>query len=530
MKKRKLLSLLLVGAMTASILAGCGGNNGGNNGGNAPADGGNTTADTQSAADEGSSAEGISSEIDMTEDPYTVAIQVVTLPGTDYSANEEAMESAINAITLPEINCNVDIQFVWISEVGNTTSLAIAGGEKLDLIHVATVTPLSSMVGSDMLYDMNTDNLLQNRGAGLVSLFGELIETGNVNGQQLAVPGKVFNAVAKGIDYNKSVTDALGIEVPETGTMDDFEQVLYQVAEGNPDIMPFFAGQGTNNFLYWLEGYMGFGNNAAYGAIIDESNPVIENLYASDMFKDYAVRMNKWRNDGIIQKDSTDATPSQDYFNAQQLFCYTGDLNPQLNGNYAAAAANSGFELGTLQLVEPKITNSSTTEYMWGIAANSERPEKAMDFLNFLYTNTDVANILMYGLEGTNYEFQDGSDRIVVTNGSYMPNFHNGGNQTEMFIQAPNGEDYVDQWNAITAEAETSTMIGYMFNDADYQTESAAITNVITQYLPTIQNGACGTEEETTAYVAEFVSALEAAGINDVIAGNQAQLDAYLAK
>ena len=97
--------------------------------------------------------------INFDEEPYTVAIQVVTLPGVE-NKGEEEREEAINDIILPAINCKVDIQEVWISEITQTTSMAIASDEKMDLIHVATVQPISTMIGSDMLYDMNTDNLL----------------------------------------------------------------------------------------------------------------------------------------------------------------------------------------------------------------------------------------------------------------------------------------------------------------------------------------------------------------------------------
>ena len=67
-----------------------------------------------------------------------MAIQVVILPGQTVE-DEEEIESAINEITLPAINCTVDIQYVWISEIVNTTSLGVASDEKLDILHVATL-------------------------------------------------------------------------------------------------------------------------------------------------------------------------------------------------------------------------------------------------------------------------------------------------------------------------------------------------------------------------------------------------------
>lgn len=511
--KKRVISLMLVGAMVASLAA-CGGSNGGNGG-----------SSSGSAPEE--SGDGYSTEIDMEEDPYTVAIQVVTLPGVEVP-DEAAIEEAVNAITLPAINCNVDIQYVWISEIANTTSMAIAGGEKVDLIHVGTVTPLSSMVGSDMLLDMNEGNLLQNRGQALIDLYGEeLIKSGEVSGKQLAVPAQVYCAAGKGVVYNKTVADAAGVTIPETITMDEFEDALYAIHEANPDIMTHYLGPGELNYLFWLENYETFGNESSYGVILDSANDTtVENLYATDLFKDYCLRMYQWRQDGIIQKDTTDDTDAQSYFRAQQLFCAVINVNPQQEVMWSS----DEFETATAMLVEPAITNSMITEYMWGIAANSERPDKAMDFLNFLYSNADVANLIMYGIEGLNYDFVDGSETVIATNGSYDPMFYQGGNTNDMLIESPADDSYIDEWNALIDSATVSPLCSYMFDDANYQTESSVLYSTIMEYLPTLQSGLCGSEEETLAMIDEFNAKLEASGINDVIAANQEQVDAYLAE
>lgn len=508
--KKKVVSLMLVGAMIASLAA-CGGKDGGNSSNN--------------ASSTGESGDGYSTEIDMEEDPYTVAIQVVTLPGVEVP-DEEAIEAAVNAITLDAINVNVDIQYVWISEVANTTSMAVAGNEKVDLIHVATVNPLSTMVGSDMLLDMNEGNLLQNRGTALTDLFGEeLLASGEVGGRQLAVPAQVYNSAGKGIVYNKTVTDAAGVTIGDTITMDELEDALYAVHAANPDIMPFYFGQGLLNYMYWMESYEAFGNNASYGVILDAAtDPTVENLYATDLFKDYCLRMHQWRKDGIIQKDTTDDTDAQSYFSAQQLFCAVINISPSEKITWAS----DEFETATAMLVEPAITNSTVTEYMWGIAANSERPDKAMDLLNFIYSNTDVANLLLYGLEGVNYDYADGSDTVIVSNGSYDPMFYRGGNTKDMLIKAPADDSYIEQWEAQEASATISPLCGYMFDDANYQTESSVINSTIQEYLPTLQSGLCESEDATLAMIDEFNAKLESSGINDVIAANQEQINAYL--
>lgn len=184
--------------------------------------------------------------------------------------------------------------------------------------------------------------------------------------------------------------------------------------------MPFRSG-GDMNLMAWMVPYEAFGSEAAYGAVMDSSKDLtVENLYATDTYKDYILRMYKWRQDGIIAKDATDTSSSTDYQYSQQLFCGQGDYTPQQMNDNQVVAAQNGFEYGYMTLVDSSITNSTATEYMWGIATNSERPDKAMDFLNFLYSNADVANIMKYGLEGTNYNFAEGSTDIIESNGSYL--------------------------------------------------------------------------------------------------------------
>ncbi len=504
--KKKILSLLMVGALTASLFAGCG--------------------------KKGSSATDYSSTIDMEEDPYTVAIQVVVLPGTDYSAFEENLEAAINEISLKEVNCKCDIQFTNIAELVNTTQMAVAAGkdDKIDIVAACTVMPLSSLVGKEILLDMNEGGLLDKRGAELKTIFADVLKSGEVDGQQLAIPANVYNALETGIYYNKTVADAAGITLPETGTFADVEAALYALHEVNPDIRCHHAGSGNLLYLPFFYGIDTFGDNAKYGAILDaEKDATVVNVFETEMFKDFALTMFRWHRDGLIKEnDTSDETPTQTYIASGDAFMTCASLNPEQRANYAGTLANSGYEIGFMTLTSPKITTSSISEYMWGIAASCERPDKAMDFLNLLYTNADVANILKYGIEGENYFPVEGSDTTIAMNYSYFPLFYRGGDVNIMKNTA--GDEFIADTKAFEASASISPILGYLFVDEDYQTESVVIANAIAEYMPKLQAGLFNSEEEVLAYLDAFNKALNDAGIQDVIAGNQEQLNAFLGK
>ena len=94
------------------------------------------------------------------------------------------------------------------------------------------------------------------------------------------------------------------------------------------------------------------------------------------------------------------------------------------------------------------------------------------------------------------------------------------GNSVAFTTESPDGEEHYPGNLQVT--------VTYTFDDTNYQTEAAVIGSVISEYTPILQNGLCGSEEETKEYLDEFLAALDAAGMNEVIEANQAQLDAWL--
>ena len=118
--KKRVISMILTGVLAATVLAGCG------NKAEAPAQEG-AKEETAEAAEGAETAEAGAAEINFDEDPYEIAITII---GLNESNNDlEKVEEAVNAITLPKINATVDIQPLFIGDMGTTTTMGIAGGE-----------------------------------------------------------------------------------------------------------------------------------------------------------------------------------------------------------------------------------------------------------------------------------------------------------------------------------------------------------------------------------------------------------------
>ena len=92
---------------------------------------------------------------------------------------------------------------------------------------------------------------------------------------------------------------------------------------------------------------------------------------------------------------------------------------------------------------------------------------------------------------------------------------------------APLTDDIYAVAEALENAAVKSAYFGYTFDASEWGTEAAAIGSVLQEKLPMLN---AGTVADVDKAVDDLVAALRDAGMYDVIADNQAQLNAYLGK
>ena len=160
--------------------------------------------------------------------------------------------------------------------------------------------------------------------------------------------------------------------------------------------------------------------------------------------------------------------------------------------------------------------------------------EKTFQFLDYLYGDNDIDNMLQFGLEGVDYQVLESNEYGTVIDfpegmdSTTVPYFQVAGiygDRLSWFIKYPNdimlNHDLKEFQESVTLK---SPAIGYTFISDEYQTDITAIDAVVNQYQGIITSGAIDPEIE----LEEFNNALEAAGIDRVIQGNQEQFDAWL--
>lgn len=178
----------------------------------------------------------------------------------------------------------------------------------------------------------------------------------------------------------------------------------------------------------------------------------------------------------------------------------------------------------------PSMSAASGT--YWTIPITSANPNAAMQFLNLMYEDQRVADLLKSGIEGEHYVKTDIDyviaypDGVTPENSTFMqPLGLFGDRRYELSFSEGASMEINDAWTE-TNLAKPYQTVGYNYDTTAMTNQIIAVNTVLDQYLPSLETGSVANVEEVYA---QFLSALEAAGINDIIADNQAQFDAWRA-
>lgn len=499
MKKKRILALLMSAALSASLLAGCG------------------SGEEALSGSEGGSSDG---------GTYEVVLENVTL-GAEYK-DTEAIEEAINEITEPAIGCTVSILNVGIADHANRMSMMVAGGEKIDLCMTGLTTNLVSMVNDGMLCEL--DEYMDTVGADMKELLGDELEAGKIDGTQYGITANNAAGMATGFLYNKEIADAAGVTIPEKCTLDELLVAFDTIRKANPELYLTSMGDGASSQVKMIRpiSALGDGTYFSYGVITDPlgGSTEVENWYATDEAREHYSMIKSWQDEGIVPSDSmTSGVIPQDMFKAGSSFGVFSGYSPM---ELPTQAPNYEFETGMVQLTDAFKDTDTVQERMWGVPVTSENPEKAVEFLNFMYTNTDVANLLSHGLEGTNYELTDQEgivNKLDGANPGWARVFSMFGDQTKVYYNTPAEEGIQEEIAAFSDSAQPTATLGYVFDSTSVAAKAAAVSNIVQQYGPSLEVGLVDDVDEA---LDQLVEAMNGAGMEDVIAENQSQLDTWL--
>lgn len=444
----------------------------------------------------------------------------------------EPVEEALNNILIPEINVKVHLEGYSWSNYDTQISLMQSGDEQIDVFGMCP--NFSTYLTNGQLMPM--DELLDEYASETKAVIGdEFLKSTSQNGSVYALPGYGPKTDANGIAIRKDLVEELQLPVDELKEASTFEEyienmdvmteIFAEIHEAHPELVLVPGAQNPASFRVTeipFTDTLGDG----IGAVMAGNDEKIVNMYESDEFMTLTKYLYQWNQQGIILEDAMTTQESADtYLKNGRAFGYF-ELGSRVEDMENKIENSTGYEVVWRKLSKPFVTTSMVNNSAFGISVTSKHPEASMKFLNEMYTNPEVENILSYGVEGVNWEKKDDGtigypEGVNADNSTYIAGFdwYFGNrflNETWEGNMPLNEED--------NKQADISPALGFTFDSSVVSTELATIGNVTSQYLPGILCGFLNPEEA----IPEFLDALESAGIDKVISEKQAQYDAWM--
>lgn len=510
--KKRVLAALLAGMMSLSLVAGCGSTQ--ETGGEASSSAGTEAGSAAEAVLEEASAETAAESAPAAENEETVTVKWL-VPADSQKDLDMVMED-LNKKLVEKINVKLELETILQSEYADKVQLASSSGEDFDLMFTSNwLNPFTSNVSRGALLPI--DDLLNEYGQDIIASMPDwLLDVGKVDGVLYAVPNQQIIATQLAVNVQKEYADKYGLDATSFSDISELYPFLDQIVANEPDMFPIDNRQAVDTKTK----YEAIVTDAVYIEIGDESATLVPATVAQE---GQWRQDNEWYQKGYIRKDEATITDNSADVKANRYVCSISTYKP---GGVAEYSATQGKEWLMIPIEGSYITATGGIETMTAINVNSKNPEAAMKLLNLVYTDKEIFNELLFGLEGVHYN-KTGDDSIeLVEDSGYCLGTQAWklGNQFNAWYMPGQEEGTWEATDELNRSSEISPIRGFTFNPENVQAEIAQINAVVAEF----KNGQY-TTDDIDQYIADRNAKLEEAGLQTVMDECQRQLDEWKA-
>lgn len=485
-KMKKLAALLLAMVLTVMSLTACG-------------SGDESTSGTKTEGEDGKGSD-----------------EVVTLKwiqvGSGMPKNYEAWQKHVNAYLEEKIGVNIDVEVVTWGDWENRRSVVVNGGEYFDILFTDS-TKYTSEVGLGAFLDIT--ELLPKSAPELYKMLPEdYWNAVSIDGKIYAIPTYKDSSSTEYFVWDKELAEKNDIDYKNIKTYEDLVPALKKLKEST-GTSPYVMDKSGADWLLNQFDQMGGGLPVMGVKYDDESRKVVNTLEQEEILSLLDIIHGMYK-DGIVNADAPNADQIPDY---RPFFTAQG---------WSGAAKttwgpNMGVEAEAIQYGDTIMSNTTVRGSLNGIYSGTKYPEKCLEFLQLVNTDTKVRDMFYYGLEGENYEYTE-DNKLNKLNDEWNTSMA-GYTQGSFFTVSQLATDEFNQWDEVkelNENAKPSVLLGFNLDTKNIETELANCRSVYEKYKSELWTGA----KEPRELVKQISKELESAGFDKVVQEAQAQVDA----
>ncbi len=467
-------------------------------------------------------------------DPVNINIYMVG----DTPADWEMVAEAANEYLKP-FNTTISATFLSYSDYMTLYPLALQG-EDCDIIYTAGWCFLGSEAAKGSFVEL-TDEFMNNYMPLTVKYqkpdsYAEI----KVGGKIYCIPQNMTEASQKFVAIRQDLAEKYGIT--ELKTWDDYTNYLKTIAEKEtPESGIYAYAAATDNNELWdvyREGYNI--RTAVDNDLLDltyvytDENTIpaaneIQLVYATEEFRSFCDEMKALADAGVWSRSAlTNSVTDDEAFGALQGASIA--WNSSVFSYIKTAEQTEGVKCAVYDLSADKPTAAAYGNGGMAIASSCQNPERAAMILDIMENDTYLNRLIILGIEGVHYEMQEEGRYIETDKATDYPIWGTSASwaiKNYKLIDAGMDPRQEKIEAEIEARGETSPTRTFAFDDSGISEYTAAIKNILNDYVPSLQ---LGLTEDIDSALEEMMGKLEAAGLQKYMDEFAVQYEAWMAE
>lgn len=508
--RKRVIATLMAGALTMGLLAGCG----------KDANQSTTAAGTTAAGKE-TTAAGTTAGTAAETTAEAKKEEAVTVKWCMFTAQKaqdhDLVIEDLNKKLEEKINVRLELEMIPQGEFDDKMKLASTAGEDYDLVFTSNWrNKFDDNMSRDAFLPLN--DLIDQYGQDLKAEIPDwLMDVARVNGEIYAVPNMQVIAKQYGVAIQKEYADKYNFHPESMKSIHELEPFLDEIVKNEPQLFPV----DYRNSVLLSQKYEGLAGDYIY---IDKNDPDAKLIPATEVTQDEDRMNREWYEKGYIRKDIATVTDNTADVKANRYACTVGVYKPGWDAEFTAS--HGGTEYITIPFEGIYVGVTSGIETMTAINVNSKHPAEAMKLLNTIYTDKEIFNELLFGLEGVHYNktAENHVEPVENTKYYYGTEAWKFGNQFNAWYLPGQADGLWEATDKMNREAQVSVLRGFVFNPENVQAELAQLA-AVTKEFKNMQYVA----DDIEKYIQDKNQKLEQAGIMTVLEEVQKQVDAWKA-
>lgn len=429
------------------------------------------------------------------------------------SINEE-----VSKITNEKFGFNVELKFISSGAYTEKMRMYMASGAEWDLCFTGWVNPYITAVENGSYAPLS--KLLDEYGKETKEIIGEdFLKDAYVGDEIYAIPNYQVSFIQHAVWVQKNLADKYNFDLTKVTNLNELEPFLEVIKKNEPDIFPYRLNWGVE--LFYNRKYEAIKSGIGIDTSIENAQPIL--LRDTPEYQKGMKTYRDWYEKGYIRKDVASIGDDSADMNNGRYAVFASNWKP---GSQEIFKTQYGIEYIPVKLGDAYVDNGATRPAMTAINKDSKYQKEAMQLINFVNSDTQIMDLISFGIEGKHYTRDENGKVSVIKDSGYGSSGSSWkfGNQFIASLEVGMADDVYTETQRLNAEARKSAIFGFNLDTKPVVNEISQVSAIIKEYN-CVNNGSRDPKE----YYSEMESRLKAAGEDKIFEEVKKQLNDFYA-